>query len=141
MVEAAAALKPIATPKGTRKKGTISFKDLALFKPMKEELAKIVGDDHEYYDMLKFQMVNHADELNSDQAKPTYKLMAERYKQLKKEKEEKDLLMEAQKHSVRIGPYATQATLERHGLRDIDEILNADGTTLTALLKELRETA
>jgi phage recombination protein Bet len=124
-----------------RKRGTIAFKDLKSFKPMKEELSKIVGDDHEYYDMLKLQGVSHADELNAEQAKPTYKLMAERYKQLKKATEEKDLLIEAQKHALRIGAFATQAALERHGLQDIEEILNADGTTLTALLKELRETA
>ncbi len=55
---------------------------------------------------------------------------------------DKALLLEVEAHQLRIGPYATQAALDRRGLRSIEEVLTIpNGDELDAFLRELRETA
>jgi len=129
----------LSTAKATRKRGTISFKALAAYKEVKDQLRAIVGDDHVYYDILKLSKVDHADALNAEQSKDVYKLLANTCIKLRNDKNLKD---EVEAFALKVGPYAFKATLENHKLQSIDEVLAMpDATALQAFLQELRSTA
>ncbi len=55
-------------------------------------------------------------------------------------KQDKALLLELEAHALRIGPYATKAALEHHGLQSIEEVLTFSGD-FDGLMAELRGTA
>ena len=143
--EAAEALKGDGVPKETRKRGAISFTALKQWGEIKKEILALTGTTDLYYEALKAGGYSHADEIKTpeDAAKiwKALKAIMAELSQTKKSKADEALLLEAQTHALRIGPYATQAVLKRKGLESVEEILNLGGDDLTDLLKELKSTA
>lgn len=134
-----------ADAKIQRKRGSISFAALKQWGEIKKEILALTGTTDLYYEALKAGGYSHADEIRTpqDAAKiwKALKAITAELSQSKKSKADEALLLEAQTHALRIGPYATKAVLERKGLQSIDEILNLGGDDLTDLLKELKSTA
>ena len=143
--EAAEALKGDGAPKETRKRGAISFTALKQWGEIKKEILALTGTTDLYYESLKAGGYSHADEIRTpeDAAKiwKALKAITVELIQAKKSKADEALLLEAQTHALRIGPYATQAVLKRKGLESVEEILNLGEDDLTDLLKELKSTA
>ncbi len=145
--EAAAAIKPVGTPKETRKRGAISFTALKQWGEIKKEILALTGTTDLYYEALKAGGYQHADEIKTqDDAAKIWKALKAITAELSADKKAKAFpeeakFLEAQTHALRIGPYATKAALERRGLESVEEVLNLAGPELDALLKELRETA
>ncbi len=133
--EAAEALK---VEKPARAKGDISFKALKEIGTLKTVIRGITGNDDKYYELLGVFGVKHADELSLADGRKFYKALLAIPNALK---QDEALLLEVQTHALRIGPYATQAVLERRGLKSVEEVLQVpNGDDLDALMKELRET-
>lgn len=127
------------TPAETRHRGTIPFKELPRFRTMKEEMRKVVGDDHVYYDILKLALINHADELNEDNYKKVYKLMAETYTKLKGDG---NLKADLAKHRERIGGTKFLEVLGANGFESLEHVISeANGQQVQAVLDELKGTA
>lgn len=122
-----------------RNKGDISFKALKEIGTLKKVIRDVAGSDEKYYEVLKAAGVEHADELSLKAGREVYKALLAIPNAVKQDRE---LLLEVQTHALRIGPYAIQAMLDRHGLKSVEEVLNIpNGDTLDTLLRELRGTA
>jgi len=134
--EAEQALKSVGTPKETRKRGTISFKALAAYKEVKEQLRLLVGDDHVYYDILKLSNVSHADELAAEQSKDVYKLMANTVIKMRNDKALRDDLAT---HNERLGYDRYISVLGANGFENTDMLLTeATGPQVQAVLDDLK---
>jgi len=133
---------PPPTLKPTRKRGAISFTALKQWGEIKKEILALSGTTDLYYKALSAGGYAHADEIKTQEdAAKIWKALKEITAELRTNSSDKALLLEAQTHALRIGPYATKAALERRGLESVDDVLKLGGTDLDALLKELRETA
>ena len=122
-----------------RNKGDISFKALKEIGTLKKVIRDITGSDEKYYEALKAAGAEHADELSLKVGREVYKALLAIPNAIK---QDKALLLEVRTHALRIGPYATEAALERRGLKSVEEVLKMpSGDELDALLRELRETA
>ncbi len=122
-----------------RNKGDISFKALKEIGTLKKVIRDITGSDEKYYEVLKAVGAEHADELSLKVGREVYKALLAIPNAIK---QDEALLLEVQNHALRIGPYATEAALERRGLKSVEEVLKMpSGDELDALLRELRETA
>ncbi len=140
--EAAAALKPSLEATAKRRRGAISFTALKWWGAIKAEIKDLTGTTDLYYKRLDEFGFKHADEIaTKEQATSIGNNLKADVAELKRSKQDKALLLEAQTHALRIGPYATQAVLKRKGLESVEEILNLGGDDLTELLRELKETA
>jgi len=141
--EAAAALKPVGTPKETRKRGAISFAALKPWGEIKKEILALTGTTDLYYEALKAGGYEHADEIKTkEDAAKIWKALKAITAELARSKQDKALMLEVETHALRIGGMATQAALERRGLRSIEDVLTMqDSVELDALLTELRTTA
>jgi hypothetical protein len=135
--EAAQALRPVGTPKETHKKGTISFKALDAYKEVKSQLRALVGDDHIYYDILKLSNVSHANELNQEQSKDVYKLLANTCMKLRQDKALRD---ELDGHAKRLGERYLDV-LGSNGFESTDLLLaEGSGPQVQTVLDELKAT-
>ncbi len=143
--EAMQAAKPTPGLENTakRKRGAISFTALKAWGEIKKEILALTGTTDLYYEALKAGGYQHADEIKTQEdAAKIWKALKAITAELGRSKQDKALMLEVEAHALRIGPYATQAALERRGLKSIEEVLQVpNGTELDALLKELRETA
>lgn len=140
--EAAEALKGDGAPKETRKRGAISFTALKWWGAMKSEIKDLTGTTELYYKRLDEYGFKHADEIaTKEQALAIGNNLKADVAELKRSKDDKALLLEAQTHALRIGPTFTKQILEKKGLLSVEDILNLSGDDLTDLLQELKTTA
>ncbi len=138
--EAAEAMKvdPVKIP---RKRGAISFTALKAWGEIKKEILALTGTTDLYYEALKAGGYQHADEIKTQEdAAKIWKALKAITAELGRSKQDKTLMLEVEAHALRIGPYATKAALERHGLQSIEEVLNYNGD-FDGLMAELRGTA
>jgi hypothetical protein len=132
-------LKPVGTPKETRKRGAISFTALKQWGEIKKEILKLTGTTDLYYEALKAGGYAHADEIKTqDDAAKIWKALKAITAELGAQKQDKALLLELETQTQRIGQNAMDYALQAHGLRSIKDVLALDGEPFQAFMDEVR---
>jgi len=129
-----------STPKANaagKKRGTIAFDKLKMWKTMKDEIRSFTGTDGVYYGCLQAKGYNHANEISSeDDARAIWKVLGVELKRLKERDESLKVLEQA---SEVIGQRAFGDLLGVHGCESIKDALELSGDAWNALLAELRD--